>query len=555
MNLRYYVLIASLFFSLQIFSQKGKNLALVVNAANTKINEFTSLTSNASAGSTILSVTSSSLNTNSRFTSTLTPGDLVMVIQMQGALIKLSPVPIWAPDSTYGNIYNYQTCGNYEFAQVKSIISGTQIELDCGLTYNYSSSGRTQVVRVPRYSALTINSGGVLTTDAWNGSIGGILVAEVDGNTTISGGGSINVNGLGFRGGVAAGNGGSGNSNFATLSNNNGAAKGEGIGSDRITGTGHDTLGLYCKGAPGNGGGGGNANNCAGGGGGNGGNISNYNGYGIPTAGYTAIWTLEWPGRASVTSSGGGKGGYCTATTTTPNVNSVGPNNTAWGSFKRPNYGGFGGRPLDYSTGKIFMGGGGGAGHMSNGQSNGTNACSGGNGGGIVYLLNYGTISGNGTINANGNNGNNAFGSPTFSYPSQGIDGAGGAGAGGTIILKSNGTISGITANAIGGNGGNQVKSGTSSSESQGPGGGGSGGYISGNGSVFTQNVTGGSNGTTNASNLSSTFPMNGATSGDVGTNNQIINPSFTLTTSANQTICANQSVSLTATSNNGSAT
>ncbi len=555
MNLRYYVLIASLFFSLQIFSQKGKNGALVVNAANTRINEFTSLTSNASAGSTILSVTASGLNTNGRFATTLAPGDLVMVIQMQGALIKLSPVPIWAPDSTYGNIYNYQTCGNYEFAQVKSVISGTQIELDCGLTYNYSSSGRTQVVRVPRYSALTINSGGVLTTDAWNGSIGGILVAEVDGNTTISGGGSINVNGLGFRGGVAAGNGGSGNSNFATISNNNGAAKGEGIGSDRITGTGHDTLGLYCKGAPGNGGGGGNANNCAGGGGGNGGNISNYNGYGIPTAGYTAIWNLEWPGRASVTSSGGGKGGYGTATTTTPNVNSVGPNNTAWGSFRRPNYGGFGGRPLDYSTGKIFMGGGGGAGHMSNGQSNGANACSGGNGGGIVYLLNYGTISGNGTINANGNNGNNAFGSPNFSYPSQGIDGAGGAGAGGTIILKSNGTISGITANAIGGNGGNQVKSGTSSSESQGPGGGGSGGYISGNGSVFTQNVTGGSNGTTNASNLSSTFPMNGATSGDVGTNNQIINPSFTLTTSANQTICANQSVSLTATSNNGSAT
>ena len=404
-------------------AQKSKHGAKTVSTANSKINEFTALTTNASVGSTLLNVTASGLNTNARFTSTLTVGDLVMIIQMQGALMKLSPVPVWAPDSTYGRIYDYASCGNYEFAQVKSVISATQIELDCGLTYNYSSTGKTQVVRVPRYSSLNVTSTGTLTTDAWNGTIGGILVAEIDGNTTINAGGVVTATGLGFRGGVALGNSGSGNGNYATINPNDGAEKGEGIGSHRLSNSGQDTLGKQCMGAPANGGGGGNANNCGGGGGANAGNINNWNGYGVLNATYSAIFELEYVGRGAVVSSGGGKGGYGTSTTNSnPTVN--GPNNASnWGSFGRPSRGGFGGRPLDYSLGKLFMGGGGGSGHMTLNQSNGANACSGGAGGGIIYFLNYGTISGSGTINSNGANGNNAFGSSLFS--DQGIDGAG----------------------------------------------------------------------------------------------------------------------------------
>lgn len=547
--------ITLLVLSLTIFSQKGKNGSYTVTAANTRINEFTSLTANASAGNTTINVNASSLNANARFTSTLTAGDLVMIIQMQGALIKVKPYNPWEAyitDSLYGQVYSYQNCGNYEFAQVKTVISATQIELECGLTYDYSTAGKTQVVRVPRYSDLTVNGSGTLTTDAWNGTtgIGGVLVAEVDGNTTING--VVSATGLGFRGGLPATSGGT---DFFPLSSatptNKGSEKGEGIGSDRLNNS-IDSLGRYCKGAPGNAGGGGNANNCGGGGGGNGGVITNYNGHGNPGAGFNAIWNLEWPGKAAVTSSGGGKGGYGTSTTTTANINSVGPNSTSWGTFRRISGGGFGGRPLDYSTGKLFMGGGGGAGHATGGQSNGAGACAGGAGGGLIFLLNYGTISGSGTIVSNGANGGNAFGT---GVTTQGIDGAGGAGAGGTIILKSNGIISGITTNANGGNGGNQVKSGLTSSEGQGPGGGGSGGYIAGNGSVFTQNVNAGANGTTNASAFDTEFPMNGATSGGTGTNNQIIAPSFSLTASPNQTLCTNQSATLTATSNNATAT
>ncbi|MES2763126.1 MAG: gliding motility-associated C-terminal domain-containing protein [Bacteroidota bacterium] len=549
-----------------VFSQKGKNGSLSVSTANVRINEFTALTANAAVGNATITVAASSLNANGRFTAALAPGDLVMIIQMQGALIKLNPYNPWeayVTDSLYGRIYSYQNCGNYEFAQVKTIISATQIELECGLKYNYSIAGRTQVVRVPRYNALTVTGTGTLTTDAWNGTIGGVLVAEVDGNTTIDG--IVTASGLGFRGGAAYSSGGN---NFyplsaATTPTAHGAEKGEGIGSDRLTNA-IDSVGRYNKGAPGNGGGGGNNNNCGGGGGGNGGAIGSYNGYGIADLGggtFTGIWNLEWPGRASVTSSGGGKGGYGTSSTTTANINSMGPNNTAWGGNRRLSAGGFGGRPLDYSTGKIFMGGGGGGGHVSGGQSN-TASGIGGAGGGLIFLLNYGTISGTGLISANGSNGANATGNVSAFNTVQGIDGAGGAGAGGTIILKSNGAISGIATNANGGNGGNQNIQlyvsppliNTTSPEAQGPGGGGGGGYIAATNAGFTQNVNGGANGTTNATAFDTEFPMNGATAGGAGTNNQVITPSFSLTASPNQTLCTNQSATLTATSTDGSA-
>ncbi len=556
MKFKFYLIISILFFSLNVFSQKGKSGAGNINVANTKVNEFTSLSLNAPAGTATINVTASGLNSNSRFAATLAPGDLIMVIQMQGALIKLIPTPIWAPDSTYGTIYNYGTCGNYEFAEVKSVISGTQIEINCGLTYAYSNTGKTQIVRVPRYSSLNIAATGTLTTDPWNGSTGGVLAVEVDGNTTVNSGGLISANALGFRGGVPIGDAGTGNGNYATKNPNDGAEKGEGIGSDRLINSAatDDTLGKQCKGAPANGGGGGNANNCGGGGGGNAGNLTGYYGLGVPNTTYSTAFNLEFAGRASIISSGGGKGGYGTSTVNgNPTTNP--PNNAFWGSFKRFNYGGYGGRPLDYSTGKIYMGGGGGSGHKSVGQSNGVNACGGGTGGGIIYILNYGTISGSGTISANGANGVNASGAPNFSNPVQGIDGSGGAGAGGTIILKSNGIISAVTTNANGGTGGNQIISGTLTNEGQGPGGGGSGGYIAGNGSVFTQNVNGGPNGVTNAVAFSSAFPMNGATSGNTGLNNQTI-PTYTfITSSTSQTLCANQSTTVSASSTNSTAT
>ena len=158
----------------------GKDGAKTISALNTIVNEFTSLTSNASAGSTTIAVSSSSLNANSRFSGSLSAGDLILIIQMQGASISTSD------NSSYGNINNYNHCGKYEYAKVSSVPNSTSIILANSLVNSYSSSGKVQVVHVPRYTDLTINSGASITTDAWDGTMGGIVAVEVVNNVILN---------------------------------------------------------------------------------------------------------------------------------------------------------------------------------------------------------------------------------------------------------------------------------------------------------------------------------------------------------------------------------
>ncbi len=169
--------------------------AYTVTATNAVLNEFTTLTANASAGATSITVASSTMNSHSRFSGNLAAGELVMIIQMQGATMTTSSTT----SSTWGAISAYNSAGKYEFDQVASVPNSTTINLVSALKNSYTSSGNVQIVRVPRYTNFTINSGASVTTDAWNGSTGGIVAIEADSNTTING--TINVNGLGFRGG------------------------------------------------------------------------------------------------------------------------------------------------------------------------------------------------------------------------------------------------------------------------------------------------------------------------------------------------------------------
>jgi hypothetical protein len=152
----------------------------------------------------------------------------------------------------------------------------------------------------------------------------------------------------------------------------------------------------------------------------------------------------------------------------------------------------------------MYLGGGGGAGDSNNGTGT-----PGGRGGGIVYLLSGGAVSGSGAIHANGESVATSTGTPG--------DAGGGGGGGGTIIIFTySAPISNLTLNANGGNGGSQSLN--NGAEVEGNGGGGGGGYIStSNANSLTRNVNGGSYGTTNAPPMSS-FTANGATSGGVGT-------------------------------------
>ena len=540
--------------SLSLFSQRSKDGPATITAAGTIVNNYTALSANAGVGATSISVAS---------TAGYNVGDLVMIIQMQGAGVRASfdnnsgdytnSIP---ENTTHGEIYTYNNCGNYEFAEVNSIVNGTTMTLDCGLKNNYEVSlnttanpfphgitlpGKVQVIRVPRYSTLTVSGVGSITCPAWNGTTGGIVAVEVETNALLNSTPSFDASGRGFRGGATETFLGSvfGGQKWGSSVANQGAYKGESIAGD--TSVYRQFSSVFGRGAIANGGGGGTAHNSGGGGGANGGNIAGYNGYGNPVAGYNAAWNLESAGFSGNTSSGGGKGGY-TFSNSGQSVTTRAPGATQWGGDNRRIMGGMGGRPLDYSTGRLFVGGGGGAGDGNDGR-----AGAGGNGGGMVYLVCYGNLAGSGTILANGGQGSSSV--PGCSSN----DAGGGGGGGGTIVLNVNGTIN-LTAttplSATGGNGGNVTFNCiTTNSDAYGPGGGGGGGRIISSGTMPANTVAGGANGTQtgNTSTIASNFPPNGATGGGAGSSGAIVN--YTLNVSSSQTVCANQAFTLTASS------
>ncbi|MEO5674326.1 MAG: hypothetical protein ABIQ74_06740, partial [Chitinophagales bacterium] len=229
-------------------------------------------------------------------------GDKIMIIQMKGAGITTSNTV------NYGDITNYNDCGNFEFAYI-SAIAGTTITLVSALTKTYTvPSGEVQIVTVPFYCDVDITD--TLKAQTWDGITGGILIFESGGTVTMNA--DIYVSGSGFRGQVPCSNGlrvcGSTNYYINPVNCTSGM-KGEGI-AEYVNAP---QSGGRAKLA--NGGGGSNRANSGGGGGGN---------YGA-----------------------GGVGGF--------EDNFCGINTIQ----------GLGGVALDYTLGKIFMGGAGG-----NGQGN-----------------------------------------------------------------------------------------------------------------------------------------------------------------------------------------
>ncbi len=574
-------------------AQRGKDLNYTVTTSNDIVNTYTDLTLNANAGATSLSVTSNALS-GEQFTGNLTAGDLILIVQMQGASMDIDisnttytrPAayiwdPIWTQSNAkvaeWGKITNYNNAGKHELVEVLSVTGANTINLSCPLQNSYSAAGHTQIIRVPRFNNLTVSTANSITSPAWNGVTGGVVAIEVNGDLNLNGTAKIETSGKGFRGGVTTStvaalvtpitpaiqssspipincsahtNGpGNGGTQIGSARGEEGGRKGEGIG-------GYETeyfalYSGYATGSPANGGGGGGYKNAGGGGGSNIGTGS-YTGKGVPSTAYAAgYWNIELAGFATSSSSGGGRGGH-SQSNSNQDAFAVPPNNSAWCSGTadgRKESGGLGGHPLVYDATRMFMGGGGGAGDQDNNQGG-----SGGAGGGIVFIQAYGNITGTGTIEANGAVGLNS--NPTGLMPSfnptsankRGHDGAGGGGAGGMVIVKNSSAIPAtITINANGGAGGNQnitLLNAFITSEASGPGGGGAGGgiaYVSGS---PVQTVTGGANGTTNSSHLTE-FIANGATNGASGISDNLIT-SYNIT-AANQTICSGSTVTLTA--------
>ena len=478
----------------QAAAQAGKNGAGTIATTGAILNEYTALTANAAMGATTITVAASTLNANGRFAAPLATGDLLLLVQPQGAAIST------ADDATYGTVTALNNAGRYQLVEVASVPSGTTINLSCKLYSAYTTAGHAQVVRVPRYSTLTVNTNVSVKAQAWNGTTGGVLAIETTGNVTLASGATLDVSALGFRGGAIEQNTDGAPNNdlgYRSGADTYGAEKGESIAGTIAE---YDALnGRYGRGAPANGGGGGNSHNAAGGGGAN---VAvagaTYTGTGNPDRGtanaYDAAWNLEAANFATSTSSGGGRGGY-TYSNSNQDALTLAPGQGAWGGDNRQNKGGFGGHPIA-SSGRAFFGGGGGA-----GDSNNNSGTAGAAGGGFLYLVSGGAVTG-GSLLADG-------GSVTVVSNN---DGAGGGGGGGSVVVVST-NLTTTSLLARGGKGGSQSAIGA---EAEGAGGGGGGGLVSYTTGTPTTDVSGGLNGTTLSSSLTEFLP-NGGTQGGAG--------------------------------------
>jgi LPXTG-site transpeptidase (sortase) family protein len=355
-----------------------------------------------------------------------------------------------------------------------SAVVGGSVSISSGLVNNYFQQNypvgagnqgqrRFQVIRIPQYSSAVVT--GTITSPAWNGSVGGVVALDVAGTLNLNTNG-INVSGQGFRGGGGIRYTGTtdnvADTDYRTLSTvTANASKGEGTaGTPRLLYNGSSVTdlgvgqegypnGSFARGAPGNAGGGATD--------------------GRPQRGTSAANDENAGGGGGANGGAGGDGGF------------------AW--FSVDDSGGYGGAAFPASASRIVLGGGGGAGSI---DDNDGVLSSGAAGGGIV-MVRAGTVTGSGTINANG-----------AAAPGQTLnDSGGGGGAGGSVlVLAANGTLpAGLSINANGGRGGDawpiQAPGATYPGARHGPGGGGGGGVIFVSSTAGTTSVAGGLNGLT----------------------------------------------------------
>jgi hypothetical protein len=183
-----------------------------------------------------ISYTVSSISSNSLVASAtvngIVAGDEVLLINLGG-------------DAT-----NYDNVGESEFLKVDSV-SGTTINFEeaisnvYGVGSNADLTGQNIIVqRVPQYYNVTIQSGGTITADDWDGTDGGVLVFRAAGTVDVQSGGSIDMDGKGYTGGA-------------------GSASAGGTQGEAKSGAGSVSTSPHSEG-----GGGGGAANCQGGGGG-----------------------------------------------------------------------------------------------------------------------------------------------------------------------------------------------------------------------------------------------------------------------------------------------
>lgn len=257
------------------------------------------------------------------------PGDLVLIVQMQGTAVDEDV-------RDFGRIRSAGDAGAYEFARVASS-ENQRVRLQQPASKVYSPESGLQIVRVPEYENVIVE--GRVTAGPWDGKKGGVVAIVASGTVKLDA--EIDVRGAGFRGGVVG--------HQVTVVPEYVAdlvgpvdperygRKGEGIAG---LGEGDNAAGR----APFANGGGGGGNHNAGGGGGAGGGCGGPGGYSYRNWRYTI------------------------------------------GDYRQT--GGFGGEAVESSRLRIVAGGGGGAGHSNVSPLIKTSSGTGGaSGGGIVLVV------------------------------------------------------------------------------------------------------------------------------------------------------------------------
>jgi hypothetical protein len=233
--------------------------------------------------------------------------------------------------------------GAYEFAAITNKTGNTlTLSKALGNTYTTGGNSKAQVIRVPHYQDVTVQSGGILTAQVWDGNTGGILIFRVQGTVDLQGGGIITMSTKGYRGGSSS-------------------------GSSQWSQPGESEQG-FC---------GNSQSNCSSGGGGG---------------------VREEPDHNAKNASGGGGGGNGT---NGAQVNQAGFDNPA----RPPQGGGMGGATHGTpELSVLFFGGGGGEGGGQQGAGGGEQGGDGGKGGGGIFIAAQSMIV-TGTIEANGGGG------------------------------------------------------------------------------------------------------------------------------------------------------
>ena len=265
--------------------------------------------------------------------------DRVLVIQMKGADVDETNT------SAFGDILDYHSAGNYEFATVASV-TGTIVTLTLPLCRTYETTGHVQLIRVPQYTDVTVS--GTLTADPWDGTTGGVVVIEATGTVTLNA--DVNVDGQGFRGGSRC------NGYFAC---------GDAAYKSNFTSMAYGSCTDGQKGEA----------------------IAE-----VPSSEMAARGKLANGGGGSNTGQHGGSGGG--------NFGAGGRSAYQWtGCFPYDDIWADGALALDYSDNRLYFGGGGGGGQ----QDNGLSVTDGSSGGGII-IIKAAAIDGSGnTISAKGN--------------------------------------------------------------------------------------------------------------------------------------------------------